>query len=106
MPDLYFEIDIMIDNLAKSYGVPNTNYYFRINNIKPSKEDYRKKVVEYIYHYLYTVDSFKDTPNYNNFKEYVISKLEKEKEKIIKGNNKDVEKRYTYYLMNEYIDLK
>ncbi len=106
MPDLYFEIDIMIENLAKNYGVPNANYYFRINNIKPSKEEYRKKVVEYMLHYRYTLESFNGMPNYTNFKEYITNKLEKEEERVIKGINKDVEKRYSYYLMNEYIDLR
>ncbi|GIU70667.1 MAG: hypothetical protein KatS3mg003_0146 [Candidatus Nitrosocaldaceae archaeon] len=102
MPDLYFEIDLMLENLAKNYGVPNANYYFRIHKIKPSKEEYRKKVVEYMLHYNNTLESFSNMPNYDKFKEHVKNLLEEEIDKVLKGNNKDVEKRYSYYIMNEY----
>lgn len=102
MPDLYFEIRLMLENLAKNYGVPNANYYFRINNIKPTKEEYRKKVVEYMMHYKYTLESFKGTPDYDNFYKFVTENLAREVEKVLKGDNKDVEKRYSYYLINEY----
>lgn len=103
MPDLYFEIGIMIENLGKSYGVPNANYYFRVNNLKPSKEEYRRKVVEYMMHYTYTLESFKGMKGYDEFREYVLSSLKREVESILNGKNKDVEKRYKYYIMNEYI---
>ena len=102
MEDPYFEINLMIENLAKSYGAPNANYYFRIHRMKPSKEEYRKKVVEYMMHYKYTIESFKDMPNYEQFKEHVSRLLEQEADKVLKGKNKDVEKRYDYYIMNEY----
>ncbi len=102
MPDLYFEIDLLLENLAKSYGTPNANYYFRIHKIKPSKEEYRKKVVEYMMYYKHTLASFKDTPNYDKFEKHVNKSLEEEAKKVLGGENKDVEKRYSYYIMNEY----
>lgn len=102
MPDLYFEIGLLLENLAKNYGTPNANYYFRIHKIKPSKDEYRKKVVEYMMHYKYTLESFKDTPNYNKFERYVDEHLSDESKKVLEGKNKDVEKRYSYYIMNEY----
>ncbi len=92
----------MLENLAKNYGVPNANYYFRIHKIKPNKEEYRKKVVEYMMHYKYTLESFKGMPNYDKFNEYVIEHLEREADKVLQGHNKEVEKRYSYYVMNEY----
>lgn len=103
MPDLYFEIGLMLEGLAKNYGTPHANYYFRIHKIKPSKEEYRKKVVEYMMMYhKHISESFKDTPNYDRFEVYLKENLSKEVEKVLEGKNKDVEKRHSYYIMNEY----
>jgi len=101
MSDLYFEISLLLENLAKNYGVPNANYYFRVNKKKPSKDEYRKKVVEFMWHYEHTLGSFVDTPNYEALKNFVSTNLEKMVEQVIRGENNEVEKRYTYYMMNE-----
>ena len=101
MSDLYFELTILIENLAKSYGVPNANYYFRINKIKPSREEYRNKVVEFMKHYEYTLNSLAGTPNYDTLKSFVNSMLQKMINEILNGRDKEVEKRYKYYMMNE-----
>jgi hypothetical protein len=40
----YFEIDRVIEDLAKSYAAPCATSWFKVNNIKnPSQEEYRKK---------------------------------------------------------------
>lgn len=101
MSDLYFELTILIENLAKSYGVPTANYYFRINKIKPSMEEYRSKVVEFMKHYEYTLNSLADTPNYDTLKSFVNGMLQKMINEILNGRDKEVEKRYKYYMMNE-----
>ncbi|MFQ5920459.1 MAG: hypothetical protein ACE5JV_00390 [Nitrososphaerales archaeon] len=99
--DLYFEISLMLESLPRNYGVPHANYYFRINRKKPGKEEYRKKVVEFMWHYENTLGTFADTPNYDAFRNYVRSNIEKMVEKILGGEDKDVEKNYRYYIMNE-----
>lgn len=101
MPDLYFEISFMLENLAKNYGVPNANYYFRVNKKKPTKDEYRKKVVEFIRHYEYTLNSLASTPNFETLKNFVNTNLEMVVELVLKGEDKEVEKRYSYYMMNE-----
>ncbi|MEM2760425.1 MAG: hypothetical protein QXU32_10425 [Nitrososphaerales archaeon] len=101
MADLYFELSLFLHDLAKNYGTPNANYYFRINRMKPSKEEYRKKVVEFMKHYEYTLNSFVDTPNYDKLKSFVNDMMEKVIDEVLHGNNKEVEKRYKYYIMNE-----
>ena len=101
MSDLYFELSLLLENLAKNYGVPNANYYFRVNKKKPSKDEYRRKVVEFMQHYEHTLDSFTNTPNYGDLKNFVSTNLEKMVEQVLKGEDKEVEKRYTYYMMNE-----
>ena len=101
MADLYFELSLMLENFAKNYGVPNANYYFRVNKMKPSKEEYRRKVVEYMRHYDHTLASFESTPSYEALKNFVSTNLEKMVEQILQGKNNEVEKRYTYFMMNE-----
>jgi hypothetical protein len=101
MADLFFELSLMLENLAKNYGVPNANYYFRVNNIKPSRDEYRRKVVEYMRHYHHTLESFANTPKYEDLKNYVNSSLNAMIDQVLKGENKEVEKRYSYYMMNE-----
>lgn len=101
MSDLYFEVALMIENFAKNFGVSNANYYFRINKKKPSKDEYRKKVAEFMRHYEHTLGSLEGTPNYEELKNFVNINLEKMIEQVLKGENKEVEKRYGYFMMNE-----
>jgi len=101
MSELYFEISLLLENLAKNFGVPNANYYFRVNKKKPSKDEYRKKVVEFMRHYEHTLGSFSSTPNYEALKNFVSTNLEKMVEEVLEGKNSEVEKRYIYYMMNE-----
>jgi len=101
MSDLYFEISLLLENFAKNYGAPHANYYFRVNKHKPSKEEYRRKVVEYMRHYDHTSLSFAGTPNYEELKNFVSVNMEKMVEQVLQGKNSEVEKRYTYYMMNE-----
>ena len=102
MSDLYFELTILLENLAKNYGVPNANYYFRVNKIKkPDQQEYRKKVVEFMQHYEYTLNTLVNTPNYDALKNYVANMLTKMTDDVLNGQDKEVEKRYKYYIMNE-----
>ncbi len=101
MSDPYFELTILLENLAHNYGAPNVNYYFRINKIRTGQQEYRKKVVEFMKHYEHTLKVFSDTPNYDVLKSFVNDTLEKMIDNVLKGDNKEVEKRYKYYIMNE-----
>ena len=45
----FFEIDRVVEDLAKNYAAPCTTTWFKItNNKKPSHEEYRAKVVEFM----------------------------------------------------------
>lgn len=101
MNELYFEIALMLENLAKSYGAPNANYYFRVNGKKPGRDEYRKKVVEYMLHYEHTLQTFAGTPDYEKLESFVRTNLKTLSDQILRGENKEIEKRYSYYMMNE-----
>jgi hypothetical protein len=49
-------------------------------------------------HFEYTLASFPQTPEADQFREQARKSLEKEIAKVLAGENKDVEKRYKYYV--------
>jgi hypothetical protein len=95
----YFEIDRLIEDLAKLYSTACATSWFKISGDKrPSQEEFRDKVVEFMKHFEYTLASFPQTPAANQFREQARKSLEREIAKVLAGENKDVEKRYKYYV--------
>ncbi|MCS6767496.1 MAG: hypothetical protein RMJ59_01160 [Candidatus Nitrosocaldus sp.] len=102
MNDRYFELELMIENLARNFGVPNANCYFRLSRARrPSRNEYRRKVAEFMLEYLRVLDAFKGLDGYDDLKRFVDERLRHEVERVLDGRNRDVEKRYDYYVMNE-----
>ena len=95
----YFEVDRLIEDLAKLYSTACATSWFKIeSNTRPTPEEFRHKVVEFMKHFEYTLASFPQTPAADQFKEQARKSLEKEIAKVLAGENKDVEKRYKYYV--------
>jgi hypothetical protein len=95
----YFEIDRLIEDLAKLYSTACATSWFKIEgNMRPTQEEFRHKVVEFMKHFEYTLASFPHTPAADQFREQARKSLEKEIAKVLAGENKDVEKRYKYYV--------
>ena len=94
----YFEIDRVMEDLAKSYAAPCATSWFKVNNIrKPSQDDYRKKVVEFMKHFEQTLlILYPNNVQSEEFKEYARSGLRKAIYSVNSGNSK-VERRYKYY---------
>jgi hypothetical protein len=95
----YFEIDRVIEDLAKSYAAPCATSWFKVMNIKkPSQEEYRNKVIEFMKHFEQTLsDSYPNNGQSEEFKEYARSELRKVIYSVNSGNSKEVERRYKYY---------
>jgi hypothetical protein len=97
MPD-YFEVDRLVEDLAKIYSTACATSWFKVSgNRKPTKEEFRSKVVEYMKHFEHTLSTFPDTPESRKFREYAGGRLQSEISRVISGENKEVEKRYKYY---------
>ena len=95
----YFEIDRLVEDLAKIYSTACATSWFKISgNKRPTKEEFRAKVVEYMKHFEYTLSTFPDTPEASKFREHVTKKLYDEISNVSAGENKEVEKRYKYYV--------
>jgi hypothetical protein len=58
MPD-YFEIDRLIEDLAKIYSTACATTWFKITKNKhPTQDEFRKKVVEFMKHFEYTLSTY------------------------------------------------
>lgn len=98
MPE-YFEIDRLIEDLAKIYSTACATSWFKIMGTKrPTKEEFRNKVAEFMRHFDYTLSTFPQNQEAEKFREYVKRGLENEIARVIAGDNKEVEKRYKYFV--------
>ena len=57
-----------------------------------------EKVIEFMKHFEYTLSSFPQNNESEKFKKYAYSLLNKEMERVQNGENKEVEKRYKYFV--------
>ncbi len=97
----YFEMDRVIEELAKAYPAQCATTWFKITkNHKPTKEEYRDKVVEYMKQFEYLLATYPQSLETEKLKELVKKSLGNEIEKVLQGNNNDVERRYKHYVEN------
>ena len=95
----YFEIDRLLEDLAKIYSTACATTWFKImKQRKPSKDEFRGKVVDFMKHFEYTLSSYPENPEANEFREHAKRNLDLEIDRILSGNNKEVERRYKYYV--------
>jgi hypothetical protein len=92
-------MDRLVEDLAKIYSTACATSWFKIMGIKsPTKEEFRTKVVEFMKHFEYTLGTFPNTPAANEFRERARGNLENEIRHVLAGENKEVEKRYKYFV--------
>lgn len=97
----FFEMERVIEELAKAYPAQCATTWFKITkNHKPSEQEYRNKVVEYMKIFEYLLATYPQGPDTDTLKEFVKKILAREIQKVLKGDNKDVERRYNHYVLN------
>ena len=96
----YFEIDRVIEELSRNYAAPCTTAWSKVSEYKrPSIEEYRGKVIEFMKHFEYTLSNyFPNNSQKEHLTEYVKKGLQKAIHSITVGNDKEVERRYKYYV--------
>ncbi len=95
----YFEIDRLVEDLAKIYSTACATSWFKISgNKRPTNEEFRSKVVEFMKHFEYTLSTFPNTQEAQKFRDHANKRLQDEMSRVIKGENKEVEKRHKYYV--------
>ncbi len=94
----FFEIDRLVEDLAKIYSTACATTWFKLARTKPMPTEFRAKVAEFMGHFEYTLSTFPEGPEIEQFKDYARKSLQREIEKVLQGDNKEVEKRYKYYV--------
>ncbi|EGP93242.1 hypothetical protein [Nitrosarchaeum koreense] len=97
--DERFEIERAFDLLPHIVGSSWAVIWFRLNKIKnPTREEYRKKVLEYLKMMEPVFESYKTDKGLTEIAKYIESRKQEEYHKIISGTNVEVEKRYNRYI--------
>ncbi|MDW3631117.1 MAG: hypothetical protein QOK71_06745 [Nitrososphaeraceae archaeon] len=96
----FFELDRVLEDIAKTYAAPSATVWFKvINNGKPSQQEYHEKVVEFIKKFEnLLISCFTDDKHSDYLKEYISKNIRYGISSVSAGNNKEVERRYRYYV--------
>ena len=97
--DQRFEIERAFDLMPHVIGASWATLWFRLNGIKhPSNNEYRNKVIEYFEMLEPLFFSYPKNEKFDEIISYIKKRKEMEIEKIKKGLNSEIEKRYERYL--------
>jgi len=97
--DQLFEIERAFDLLPHVVGASWATIWFRINGQKhPTKDEFRGKVVEYFKLLEPVFDSYPKDEKYDEISAYIKGRKKQEVEKILNGENGEIEKRYERYV--------
>ena len=95
-----FELDRVLEDIAKTYAAPATTTWFKItNNRKTTKEEYHEKVIEFVKKFENLIKScYPENEEADHIREYISKNIGYGISSINAGNNKEVERRYRYYV--------
>jgi hypothetical protein len=80
-------------------GASWASVWFRMNRIhRPTKEQFREKVVEYFKMLEPITNAFPANENFTEMTDYIKDKHADEIRRILSGNNSEIEKRYKRYI--------
>ncbi len=97
--DERYEILRAFDQLPHVVGSGWAVVWFRMKGIKtPTREEYRKKVLEYFKMIEPVFDSYPKDEEFTAICKYIELRKKDAYEKIISGENEEVEKRYDRYV--------
>jgi hypothetical protein len=92
----FFEIERVIEDLAKAYPAQCTTTWFKIiRNHRPTAD---------MKQFKYLLETYPQNPETDKLKEIVNKALDDEIEKVLQGNNIGVERRYKHYIDNSSSD--
>ena len=72
----FFEIDRLIEDLAKIYSTACASTWFKLSRkSKPTKEEFRSKAVEFMNHFQYSLSKFPENEETERFRDYANNRL-------------------------------
>jgi len=97
--DERYEIQRAFDQLPHVVGSSWAVIWFRMKGIKtPTREEYREKTLEYLKKIDPIFDAYPKEEEFTEIRKYIEMRKKDAYEKIISGENEDVEKRYDRYV--------
>lgn len=95
-----FELDRILEDIAKTFAAPTSTAWFKANNNrKPSRNEYYEKTVEFIKKFEnLLMTSFPDNEHSDYMKGCISENIDRVICSVHSGNNKEVDKRYRYYV--------
>jgi hypothetical protein len=96
----FFEMDRVLDELARTFAAPSATTWFKvIGNKSPTRNEYRLKVIEFMNLFENTLSTgFQDYSHSKELLDFVEKRSKEYVDEIMSGKNKDVEKRFKYYV--------
>lgn len=94
-----FEIDRAFDLLPHVIGASWATIWFRTNKIRrPTKEEFREKVVEYYKMLEPLINAYSRDENFKDMTMHIRNRNYQEIERILTGKNDEIERRYKRYV--------
>lgn len=96
----FFEIERVLDELARTFAAPSATTWFKVTSTKtPNCEEYRRKVVEFMSLFESSLlKIYQNIPNSYDLLDFIRKGVGDRIAIVLAGQNKDVEKRYKYYV--------
>ena len=96
----FFEMERVLEELARSFAAPSATTWFKVTtNKSPTSDEYRLKVVDFMNLFENSLTlGYQNYPNSKNILDFVKKGIRDQSNLILSGKNKDVEKRYKYYV--------
>jgi hypothetical protein len=89
----------VLEELARSFAAPSATTWFKVTGKRPTHDEYRKKVVEFMNLFESSLSiGYKDNQNSKDILDFVKKGVKDKAAVVLSGNNRDVEKRYKYYV--------
>lgn len=100
-----FELDRILEDIGKIYAAPSATVWFKVNHKNnPTQEEYHEKVVEFIKKFEnLLISCFPHNDHSDYLKDYISKNIRSAISSVITGNNKEIERRYRYYVDYNYL---
>jgi hypothetical protein len=96
----FFEMERVLEELARTFAAPSATTWFKVTSTKtPTCEEYRRKVVEFMSLFESSLlIIYQNIPNSHDLLDFIRERVNERITIVLAGKNKDVEKRYKYYV--------
>ena len=96
----FFEMERVLEELARTFAAPSATTWFKMTSTKtPTCEEYRRKVVEFMSLFESSLlKIYQNIPNSHDLLDFIRKGVGDQIAIVLAGQNKDVEKRYKYYV--------